>query len=37
MPDYYSYQSESRDKLIKACEAVDKYGYEYIFVEDLAK
>jgi len=36
-PDYYAYQPESRDKLMKACECINKYGYEYIFVEDLAK
>ena len=36
-PDYFAYQPESRDKLMKACEWVEKYGYEYIFVEDLAK
>ena len=36
-PDYYAYQPESRDKLMKACECIDKYGYEYIFVEDLIK
>ena len=34
-PDYYAYQPESRDKLMKACECVNKYGYEYIFVEEL--
>ena len=36
-PDYFAYQPESRDKLMKACECVDKCGYEYIFVEDLLK
>jgi hypothetical protein len=36
-PDYFAYQSESRDKLMKACECINKYGYEYIFVEDLVK
>lgn len=36
-PDYFAYQPESRDKLMKACECIEKYGYEYIFVEDLVK
>ena len=36
-PDYFAYQSNSRDKLMKACECINKYGYEYIFVEDLVK
>ena len=34
-PDYFAYQPESRDKLMKMCEVYQKHGYEYIFVEDL--
>lgn len=36
-PDYFAYQPESRDKLMIMCEIFEKYGYEYIFVEDLVK
>lgn len=36
-PDYFAYQPESRDKLMKMCEVFEKYGYQYIFVEDLVK
>lgn len=36
-PDYFAYQPESRDKLMKMCEIYEKYGYEYIFVEDLVE
>ena len=36
-PDYFAYQPGSRDKLMKMCEIYEKYGYEYIFVEDLVE
>ena len=36
-PDYFAYQPESREKFMKAFECINKHGYEYIFVEELAK
>lgn len=36
-PDYFAYQPESRDKLMKMCEVYEKHGYEYIFIEDLVR
>lgn len=36
-PDYFAYQPESRDKLMKMCEVFEKNGYEYVFIEDLLK
>ena len=36
-PDYFSYQPEYADKLLKAAEIMHRCGREFIFAEELAK
>ena len=36
-PDYFAYQPEYPAKILKAAEIMHRYGYEYFFVEELAK
>ncbi len=36
-PEYYAYQKDYKEKLFLACEVLFKYGYEFIFVDDLIK
>ena len=34
-PDYFAYQENHGEKLLKACEIMHKNGYEFIFAEDI--
>ena len=34
-PDYYGYQKDHGDKLLKACKIMKDNGFEFIFAEDL--
>ncbi|MBE6551917.1 MAG: hypothetical protein E7665_07265 [Ruminococcaceae bacterium] len=34
-PDYYAYQKDHGEKLLKACEIMYKNGYEFIFAQDI--
>ena len=34
-PDYYAYQSDHLDKILKLAEELHKNGYEYTFLEDI--
>lgn len=34
-PYYYGYQKDHGEKLLKACEIMNKNGFEFIFAEDL--
>ena len=34
-PDYFAYQKDHGEKLLKACEIMNKNGYEFIFAQDL--
>ncbi len=34
-PDYYGYQKDHGEKLLKACEIMRKNGFEFIFAEEL--
>lgn len=33
-PEYYAYQPETREKLLKMCEVIEKHGYEFFFVDE---
>ena len=35
-PDYYAYQTDYSQKILKAAEILSKNGYEHIFAEELA-
>lgn len=34
-PDYFAYQNDHGEKLLKACEIMTKNGFEFIFAQDL--
>lgn len=34
-PDYFAYQKDHGEKLLKACEIMNKNGYEFVFAQDL--
>ena len=34
-PDYFAYQKNHGEKLLKACEIMNKNGYEFVFAQDL--
>ena len=34
-PEFYGYQSDHGDKLLKACKIMDDNGFKFIFAEDL--
>ncbi len=36
-PDYFAYQADSREKLMKMCAILEKNGYTYTFIEDMAE
>ncbi len=36
-PDYFAYQPDTADKILKAAEIVHRNGYEYFFVEEIVK
>lgn len=36
-PDYFAYQPDYAEKIMKAAEVVHRYGYEYFFVEEIVK
>ena len=36
-PDYCNYQSDTREKFIKACEMLKENNYEYFFVDECLK
>ena len=36
-PDYYAYQPDYAEKIMKAAEVVHRYGYEYFFIEEIVK
>ena len=36
-PEYFAYQPDYADKVMKAAEIVHRYGYEYFFVEEIVK
>lgn len=33
-PEYYAYQPETNEKIIKMCETLEKHGYEFFFVDE---
>lgn len=36
-PDYFAYQPDYSEKVLKAAEILHKYGYKYFFIEELVK
>ncbi|MBQ9997774.1 MAG: hypothetical protein IJP19_02005 [Clostridia bacterium] len=34
-PDYYAYQPDTKDKLFKVCEVLEREGFTYFFVDDI--
>ena len=36
-PDYYAYQPDYSEKIMRAAEIVHRYGYEYFFIEEIVK
>ena len=36
-PDYYAYQPDHGEKLLKSCEIMKNAGFEYIFADELIK
>ena len=36
-PDYFAYQPDYPEKVLRAAELLHKHGYEYFFVEELVK
>ena len=34
-PDYYGYQPDHGEKLLKACKIMAENGFQFIFAEDL--
>lgn len=36
-PEYFAYQPDYAEKVLKAAEILHKYGYEYFFIEELVK
>lgn len=34
-PEYFAYQPETKDKLFKMCEVLEKHGYTYFFVDEI--
>ena len=36
-PEYFAYQPDYRDKLLRAAEIVHSFGYEYFFIHEIVK
>ena len=34
-PEYFAYQPETKDKLFKMCEILEKHGYTYFFIDEI--
>ena len=36
-PEYFAYQPDYSDKILKAAEIIQRNGYEYFFAEEIVK